>query len=504
MVKTLSRARPFRAARACVTHRLRLWDEALANNTCWAIAVALVAVLQAALILTHQPWLDEVQAIQLAVEAKDLPTLFGWLRYEGHPPLFYLMLRALAHFARPLDALVVLGAALALVTQACILFRSPFTRSERLMIAVSEFVLFEFLTLSRSMTLGVAVIVVTATFWRSRWAWLGIAVLPMCDFLFGVLSVILVALKLRDKDVSWPGAAAWLASGLLAAYLVIPPDDMLPALETNGLPRDVIAYLTALGTLAVPFQGGLLPRWDMPPFPLAGVLWIPFVHLCWSSTRGDMLHRAVLFAFIGLTFAFSIAVYPLAIRHLMLIALLLIVLTWFRRTEGERPHASFRLWLAVAALCGVATAAMNLARPFDTAREAAGTIRRLGLEHEHWMVWPDSRAQVVAALTGMEFERTERHCMQSAIRWNYRTTLTKERPLVDYLASEVERHGRFYMLSDTGIDGIGGPGLVRQIAKIPPGYDGQAYYIYVIGADAAPRPQTLPSCMAGRRPFATL
>lgn len=433
MARTISRAPFLRSARAAATRWVRHGDSVLASPRTWALSIVAIAVLQAVLIFTHRPWLDEVQALQLA----------------------------------------------------------------------SEFMLFEFLTLSRSMTLGVAFVIVATATWRTRWVWLAIAMLPFCDFLFGALSGVMVVLKLRDRDLFWPGLIAWVISGVAAAWTVLPADDMLPALQNAGFFSDLLIYLANLGTLAVPFQGGILPVWNRPTFPLAGVLWIPFLIVCWNATRGDHFHRVLLFGFISLTLVFSLFVYPLAIRHMMLIALLLLVFVWLWRTRGGRPEPGFRLWIAIASACGILTAGINLAIPFDTAPSAAAKIRAMGLADKHWQVWPDSRAQVVSALTGIDFERTERHCMQSAIRWDYQTTLRTPQRLEQYLANEIEQHGRHYLLSDIDVSVLN-PTIVRKIAVVPAGYNGQAYYLYVVGPTAAEQPVDLPPCVTGQRPLERL
>lgn len=493
----------YKAACFLIARLHHRWNNLLRNSHNWLAAIIVTFSLQISLILTHSPWLDEIQAVQLAVEAPDLPTLLQWLRYEGHPPLFYLLLRSLAYFTEPLRTLPLLALMLAVGTQSCILFRSPFTRAERILISTTTFFLFDFLTLSRSLNLGVFLVVLAVSLRRSPWSWLAIILLPMCDFLFGVLSVALVLLKIRDRDISWPGITLWLASGLLATYLVIPPADMLPAMVNKGIAVDVILYFLGLGTLAIPFQGGSLVTWNLPAIPLAIISWIPFLLLCWSSTRRDKLHRILLLSFVLLTFVFSIFVYALAIRHLMLIALLLIVLAWKQREVGVAPQVGFRLWLMISSLCGLATAAINFAMPFNTSARAAAAIERRGLAKSHWMVWPDNRAQGVSAYSGMDFERTERHCMQSAIRWNYRSTLITRARMLRYLSREVKRHGRFYLLSDVLLTGFP-VNLLRPIQTISAGYDGQDFHLYVVGPLSSERPVNLPPCIPDRRPFSKL
>jgi len=486
------------------TETVEKLDRRLQSSSVWVACVMGVLALQVALIFTHRPWLDEFQAIQLAVQAPDVPSLLAWLRYEGHPPLWYLILRGLAHIVNPLDALPITALLLALPMQVAILFASPFSRMERLLIATSEFVLFEFLTLSRSLTLGATVFVVVIACWRRRWTWLGIAVLPFCDFLFGVLSGICVLLKFREKNVWWPGIALWLASGLVSGWMVLPAPDELSAFITIGLAHDALGWLSNIGTLALPFQGGIIPFWNVPPFPVAGLLAPAFLWFAWLQTKGDHFHRAMLFGFLGFTLLFSVAFYPFAIRHLMLAALLLIALAWLRLDRGEHPSAGFRLWILLAALCGLATAAINLVKPFDTASVAAREIERRGLAGKHWMVFPDSRAQGVSALTGIEFERTERGCMESFIRWNYRSSLQSADEMNAFLRRKVSAYGRFYLLSDVDLSLLLAPGLLQRIAYVPAGYDGQEFYLFVVGPNAAERPVSLPRCVPDQRPFARL
>jgi hypothetical protein len=504
LVKSVIRSRPLRAARAAVTHRLRQWDTALQGDASWAIAVAALAVLQLALIFTHDPWLDEYQAVQIAVQAPDVPTLLSWLRYEGHPPLWYFVLRGLAHLVDPLWTLPIAAALCAAVTQGCILFASPFKRVERLLIAASQFVLFEHLTISRSLSLGAAALFGAMALWRSRVLWIAIAVLPMCDFLFGVMSLALVALKLRERDLWWPGVALWIASGLLSAWSVIPASDAIPAIVAGNPLAELAFWAMTMGNLLVPFQGIVLPQWnDFPLFLVASWGWAAFIYFAWVQTSGDRWHRVILMALIGLTLVFSMTVYRLSARHLMIIALALILLTWRARAAGHRARAGFQLWIAIAAACGLFTGLVNLAWPFDRAPEVARKIEQLGLRDEHWVVFPISRAQGVSALTGIAFEQTEKKCMQSFIKWNSRTRLTRKRWFIDYFRREAQEHGRGYLLSDVRLKNMPAD-VLKPLAFFPRGYDGQAFYIYVIGADMPRRAVSLPPCVEGKRPFTRL
>lgn len=112
------------AVAAAWNRRFERADAWLAAPSRWWPLVLGVLALQVALILAHRPWVDEWQALEIAVQSPSLANLFHNIRYEGHPPLWYLLLRALAAplpdpaWALPLAALV-----LALPIQAIILGR---------------------------------------------------------------------------------------------------------------------------------------------------------------------------------------------------------------------------------------------------------------------------------------------------------------------------------------------------------------------------------------------
>jgi hypothetical protein len=474
---------------------------ALAKKPNWVFAICALFALQFALIFTHEPWLDEWQALQLALQAPSVADLLSYLHYEGHPPPWYLILRSLARVIDPFWVLPITAAVLAAITQSTILFASPFSRAVRLLMASSCFMMFEFMTLSRSMTLGVCLLILAMAFWQRRAVWLVIAFLPLCDFLFGVLSGVLLLLQWRDRGLWLPGVLAWLVLSGLSAWTVLPAPDMIQALELHGPPADFANYLMRLGVLLIPLQmNGMVPEWDQPPPVLfAAILGMLFLLFAWFQTRHDRLHQILFWGFLGLTFVFSMVVYPLHARHLMLIALLLMLLVWRRAAEGFVPSSGFKLWLLGSTVCGLIVAVTNFIVPFDSAWAAAREIQHLGLADKHWLVFPDSRAQGVAAIMEKDFERAEHRCMQSFVRWNFRTKLLNYPQLTSYLRKEVNDRGKFYMLSDYKL--ALPHDLAHQIGHIPAGYNGQNYYFYELGPGMPDAQVNLPRCVPNQRPL---
>ncbi|QCI92532.1 hypothetical protein [Novosphingobium sp. EMRT-2] len=461
-------------------------DRVFARDGAWAMAATATLALQFTLVFRHRPWLDEWQALQIAVQSPTLTELLHNLRYEGHPPLWYLVLRSLAALlGNPFLALPAAAAVFAGMTQGAILFASPFRRLDRLMLATSELVLFEFLTISRSMTMGCAFAILAISLWRrGQWSWLFIALLPLCDFLFGVISIALVYLRWREGRLAYVPAAIWGISGMVSAWTVRPMPDIVPALGSKGVLLGTAIWASNLSSLGLPWQGiAFKPEWNSPPPLLLGGLALgAFMAVCWRETRGRRDDALLIGGMMALTWAFSIAVYPLAIRHLMLIALLLIMLTWRHAAAGKgMPSIGFRSWLLLLSACGLATSTIAFAMPFHNAEAAAREIDRLGLRDKDWMTFPQSSAQGVSALTGILFERTSDSCVQDFVRWNHRTSKRTEQPdgLYRDLARKMKSDGRFYLLTDRYLPHR--PSFVEQIAEIPAGYDGESFGLYVVG-----------------------
>ncbi|MGF7172235.1 hypothetical protein FHS91_003940 [Sphingobium xanthum] len=483
-------------------------DKLLANQWFWACCVTAVITLQTLLTIQHQPWLDEWQALQIALQSPSTAHLFENLRYEGHPPLWYFMLRIVAIFVPVAWVLPTVQLPIALAIQGILLFRLSLTRFERLLIACSFYVLIDYGTIARSLGLGVLLLLIAILFRRHKLAWVALALLPMADFLFGILSLVCLAIYGAEKRLSRPGLALWFAMGLAAAWSVRPAPDLIPAFWLNGIVLDSVVELMRFGTILLPLQmDGLQLVWNNSPPPLIALpAGIVFLYLGTTLLRREILAQALFLGFCALIFIFSVAVYPLAIRHASLAGLLLILLVARQRERGGSRTVPFLLWLAASAACGLTATAINFMRPFDTARQTAHFIERHGLQDAHWVSFPDSRAQGVSALLGIEFERLERNCTQSFIRWNYRSTVKRRIDLERELNRIAARAGGFHLLSDLElpIKRMQNPQGYRLLTHIPAGYDGQDFYLYHIRPDLPERGPRPPKCEPARLPLRVL
>ena len=469
----------------------------------WGFAACVMAVvaLQVALILTHDYFVDEWQALLIAVQSPDLEALLGNLRYEGHPPLWYLFLRGLSAIFGPGSAMRAASLLCALATIAIVATRAPLPRWARLAVLFAEPILFEYGTISRGFTLGITLTFAILALWeRRRAAWPLIALLPLVDFLFGVVALALIALRWSERrPLWWPGVGAFGLASAVAAWSVVPAADFISVYRPSAPLQSLAHWMAGMATVTLPVQWRGGPRWDVawdtPAMPLLG---IGYFLIAYIQTRGRPVERAVAIGFPLVLLGFMVAVHMFAIRHLLLVAVVFLIVLWRQGAASVPMRMPSAAWLAASALCGLATAGFALTRPFDTAPQAARAIEALGLERESWLSFPMQHAQGVSVLTSIPFEAVERGCRPEYVRWNYRHRLTDPVRLRDWLAREAGRGGSFYLLSQYA-PATGGP--VRHIATVPPGLDGKVYRIYRVKGDKPGLRAPAPPCVPGNRPL---
>lgn len=493
-------------------HLNTIFDAAEAEfrrSAVWAIAVCVLIAGQTYLIITHQPWADEWQAALIALEAPDWATMLAWLRYEGHPWLWYALLRILGYLFAPENVLWIAALLCAAIVQVSILFFSPFARIERLMLASSQYVLFEFLTVSRGTSLGVALLTAAMLLWRRKAFWLILALLPMVDFLFGVISGALLVFQWNDRRLWWPGVGLWLAGSAFAAWSVIPATDMVSAFDAMApimgepnLVQRLMTWLFKIGSIPLPFQGGIAPQWNSPVHPIHGFAWVIMGLLCWVLTKDQPLQRLLIAGFFALTLLMSAALYPLGLRHLMLGAFLLILCVWRQCAEKERPkdlpRVTFRFWLFLLAICGISSATLSSTHGFDSAPLTVREMERLGGSEKHWVMMPEWRSAALAGRSDISFIRPDEMCTFRFARWDYvYAPMRSNEALKRWASATRKKLGQFYLVSDIKLSGFP-EAVFTPISQIPKGYSGIDYYIYSVGEGEPARRHSLEPCAASK------
>lgn len=131
---------------------LRLCDrvEALPGKRPELLALLIYGAAHLVMAVFHEPWYDEAVAWQIARCASVRDILLEIPHYEGHPPLWHLILLPFAKLGAPYElslslvSLVFAGSAVGLI-----LWRSPFPRIVRLLLPFTYFFFYQYGVISR-------------------------------------------------------------------------------------------------------------------------------------------------------------------------------------------------------------------------------------------------------------------------------------------------------------------------------------------------------------------
>lgn len=206
------------------------------------------ALLTAWLNLHHEPWHDEMQAWRIALDSVDLPEMFTTLRYEGHPPLFHLLLRVIGLFSRSWTAVEVVHWLVACLSAWIVLWHAPFTQLQRILVVAGYFFVYEYAVIVRPYGLGMLLVLGACAAWtstprRSVLAGLLLVLLALTSAMGFVLAVPVAIGLLADAAESSAGRGWWrdrrirnrvlragvVLGGIAVAVLllIVPPSDAL-------------------------------------------------------------------------------------------------------------------------------------------------------------------------------------------------------------------------------------------------------------------------------------
>ncbi len=132
----------------------------------FALATLLVfACLVAVLATWHEPWHDELQTWRLAIDSRSLADLVQNRRYEGHPVLPYLLLRALGLASRAWTSAMLAHAVIACASAWIVLAHAPFSRLHRVLIVFGYYFVFEYAVIVRPYGLGMLLALAACAGW---------------------------------------------------------------------------------------------------------------------------------------------------------------------------------------------------------------------------------------------------------------------------------------------------------------------------------------------------
>ena len=240
--------------------------EATEQRARWRLATLVVAFIVATVgtalgLRGHAMWFDELQAWNIARSAHSLGDLYGHLRYEGHPIVWYLPLFALTRVTGNPHTMQVLQWAIATATFALLLFRSPFSVPIRIMVVAGYFFAFEYGVITRSYGLSAFLAVLAAILLaRPRPAWWPAAAVLVVMAWTSLPGAVLAVAYVAAVAVSSRARLRWsLAVGIAAvaaALSCVPPSDFSDSFAP-GLAADASRFGTGIAIRAASATAGI-------------------------------------------------------------------------------------------------------------------------------------------------------------------------------------------------------------------------------------------------------
>jgi hypothetical protein len=379
--------------------------ERVARALLYAAWVALALFL----VLRHVVWRDEVRALTIALAGDSVPAMLRGLHGEGHPALWYLMLRGAHDLVAVEQVLPAMGFAVAAAAMAILAFRAPFRPALIAIVLFGGFGLYEYAVVARNYGISMLVLFALAALYRS-WLDRGIAIglilallcntnvpaalLAACFLLFWLVELI------GEDGFRWNRKyglfllnAAVAAGGALLCFLTVyPPVHDAAVIQVPG-GITASAIWTALSTPSFSFPD-FLPL-ALPSGPLsAALLSILLLGSVIALIRTPGGFLAGLAAFLGFELFFQL-VYPGYYRHEALLLVFLLALHWLAaegrgglwperwRVEARFGRAAdagtilFVALLALQLLTGLGLAAADLSSiPYSRSRDLADLLKR--------------------------------------------------------------------------------------------------------------------------------
>ncbi len=142
-------------------------NETPARAQVW-IPLAVFIALTSFVATRHEMWRDEVRALSVAIRAPSWGAMFGDLHQEGHPALWYSLLRAGFAITHSNLVLPVLALLIGAVTAYLILGYSPFPFWLRLLTVFGAFLGYEYSVMARNYGIGIMFLLAACALFRSR------------------------------------------------------------------------------------------------------------------------------------------------------------------------------------------------------------------------------------------------------------------------------------------------------------------------------------------------
>ena len=324
------------------------------------LALAAFIALTTILELNHVMWRDEVRALSVAIHSASWSDLWGNLHTEGHPILWYAILRVGYGVTHSVLIMPVLSIAFAAGAAFVILRYAPFPIWARLLIVFGDFLCYEFGVITRNYGIAILLMMVACALFprrnqRALLLGLTLAVMANTSVHAALAAFVLAIVWAMDafnaehrpalfSAVSLAGIAIVIVGVVIAFVSAKPAPGMafapdVSTIDVGALLRKVLrdpGASLAGSSYADVGAAGILPwiRLGVDPAVASRVFVdIALLWLAWSLRRNRASLVGMLIGIVGFSVLFRGA-YTGALRHEGILFFLFVALCWIACSES--------------------------------------------------------------------------------------------------------------------------------------------------------------------------
>lgn len=149
--------------------KFKSWAFSKEHGKCDVITLIIYLLGVCTVSFFHEPWFDEAQSWAIARSGTIKEILFEIPHYEGHPPLWHLILVPFAKLGAPYElSLAIVNIFFMTLAVAVLLFKSPFPKLIRCLLPFNFFFFYQYGVLSRPYCILVLAIFLAAVCYKGR------------------------------------------------------------------------------------------------------------------------------------------------------------------------------------------------------------------------------------------------------------------------------------------------------------------------------------------------
>ena len=330
-------------------------------------------------------WRDEVRAFSVATRTTSWAEMFAALGEEGHPAVWYALLRVAHALTGSQYVLPIIAAVIGIAAAYVILRYAPFTTPIRLLAVFGTFLAYELTVVARNYGIGVLLIVAACALWDQRrdrpWVLaIVLALLANTSVHASVAAAVIAGLwvvdalrdKVRSSTLSTLIAMLIVGAGIvLALWTARPPAEMAYSVSLDTLtPAKIFQALLVdpgyglRGTDGANLvASGELPwaRIRLDKLIVGRILVnLAVLSLLWGLRKNRVHIITLVIAILSFEFLFRV-IYPGALRHQALLAFLIFGICWLAvatSRDDEKAATSQRVSLGLLPLFAMQAVAL--------------------------------------------------------------------------------------------------------------------------------------------------